>query len=164
MITLAYQFNTLQQEGQEMLIAQLELYGFHGFEEQENSLLAYVNEKDLVENEFHVFISQNNIIYTKSIIEDKNWNEKLDNNSLERIRNNVHSLASQSPSGERFFVSKIDAEEIRKHMIKSMLHQFSVFCHLKIHSKKQQYPGTRLKKSNPRYPTVKSSMKLNCSV
>ncbi len=54
------------------------------------------------------------------LFEDKNWNEKLDNNSLERIRHNVHSLASQSPSGERFFVSKIDAEEIRKHMLKSI--------------------------------------------
>jgi uncharacterized protein YegL len=54
------------------------------------------------------------------LFEDKNWNQKLDNDSLERIRHNVRSLASQSPSGERFFVSKIDAEEIRKFMLKSI--------------------------------------------
>jgi uncharacterized protein YegL len=54
------------------------------------------------------------------LFEDKNWNEKLDDDSLERIRQNVQSLSSQSPSGERFFVSKIDAEEIRKHMLKSI--------------------------------------------
>jgi ribosomal protein L11 methyltransferase len=96
MITLAYQFNTLQQEGQEMLIAQLELYGFHGFEEQENSLLAYVNEKDLVENEFHVFISQNNIIYTKSIIEDKNWNADWERD--------FHPVTVSLPNSDRPFV------------------------------------------------------------
>ena len=96
MITLAYQFNTLQQEGQEMLIAQLELYGFHGFEEQENSLLAYVNEKDFVENEFHVFISQNNIIYTKSIIEDKNWNADWERD--------FHPVTVSLPNSDRPFV------------------------------------------------------------
>lgn len=79
-----------------MLIAQLELYGFHGFEEQENSLLAYVNEKDLVENEFHVFISQNNIIYTKSIIEDKNWNADWERD--------FHPVTVSLPESEQPFV------------------------------------------------------------
>lgn len=79
-----------------MLIAQLELYGFHGFEEQENSLLAYVNEKDLVENEFHVFISQNNIIYTKSIIEDKNWNADWERD--------FHPVTVSLPNSDRPFV------------------------------------------------------------
>lgn len=54
------------------------------------------------------------------LFEDKNWNETLAESTLDRIRQNVKSLASQSLNGERFFVSKIDAEEIRKHMLKSI--------------------------------------------
>lgn len=54
------------------------------------------------------------------LFEDKKWNEELETQTLEGIRENIKSLASVINSGNRFFVSKIDPEEIRKHMIKSI--------------------------------------------
>ena len=96
MTTLAYQFKALQQDGQEMLIAQLELFGFHGFEEQENCLLAYVNAEDLAQEEFSVFISQNDITYTKSIIEERNWNADWERD--------FHPVTVSLPNSDRPFV------------------------------------------------------------
>ncbi len=96
MTTLAYQFNALQKEVQEIRIAQLELFGFHGFEEQENCLLAYVNAKDLAQEEFSVFISQNNITYTKSIIEERNWNADWERD--------FHPVTVSLPNSDRPFV------------------------------------------------------------
>ena len=66
-------------------------------------------------------LKQNNRITISScLFEDKNWNAILDNDSLDRIKKNVMNLASLSVSGESYFVSKIDPEEIRKHMLKSI--------------------------------------------
>jgi uncharacterized protein YegL len=66
-------------------------------------------------------LKQNNRITISScLFEDKKWNEYLENESLTKIRNNVKQLASLNATGESFFISKIDAEEIRKHMIKSI--------------------------------------------
>lgn len=64
--------------------------------------------------------SNNRITLSSCLFEDKNWNDTLDSNSLYQIKSNVKSLASSSPSGESYFVSKIDPEEIRKHMLKSI--------------------------------------------
>lgn len=62
----------------------------------------------------------NRITISSCLFEDKNWNDTLDSNSLEQIKSNVKTLASSSASGESYFVSKIDPEEIRKHMQKSI--------------------------------------------
>jgi ribosomal protein L11 methyltransferase len=58
----------------ESLIALLAEIGFEGFEETEEALSAFVAEPDYPESDLNNIISKLNLTYTKSIIEDQNWN------------------------------------------------------------------------------------------
>ncbi|HLK30965.1 MAG TPA: 50S ribosomal protein L11 methyltransferase [Puia sp.] len=60
----------------DILIAQLSECGFEGFEEGENYLNAFINEKEFDEEAINKIISDNGLAYTKSIIAEKNWNEE----------------------------------------------------------------------------------------
>lgn len=65
--------------------------------------------------------SNDKVIISSYLFEDKHWNEKLSKENLSRLRENLKALASSSNSNEMiFFKSTIDPEEIRKHMIKSI--------------------------------------------
>lgn len=64
-------FNSQQSE---ILIAELSEINFHGFEEAENSLFAFIDEKHFNEDELKSILSSNDVIYKKTIIEETNWN------------------------------------------------------------------------------------------
>jgi ribosomal protein L11 methyltransferase len=58
----------------EQLIAELDALGYNGFEEQENSLQAWAEEADFLENDLVILLNKYNLSYSKSVIEDQNWN------------------------------------------------------------------------------------------
>jgi ribosomal protein L11 methyltransferase len=59
----------------ESLIALLADIGFDGFEETEEALSAFVAEADYPESDLNNIINKLNLTYTKSIIENQNWNQ-----------------------------------------------------------------------------------------
>jgi ribosomal protein L11 methyltransferase len=73
---LQINFYDTSQEQNEILIAQLNDIGFDGFEEEDNSLKAYISISKFDENLFNNIIDINQIKYSKSIIKEQNWNEK----------------------------------------------------------------------------------------
>lgn len=54
------------------------------------------------------------------LLEDKNWRESLPESKLEEFQENIKKLSSIDSNDIHFFHSKVDPEEIRKHMIKSI--------------------------------------------
>ena len=74
MAHLAYTFTTSSSEHNDQLIGWLQDYQFNGFLEQENALIAYANEADFDEMNFTAFAAQQNLTFTKSIIQNENWN------------------------------------------------------------------------------------------
>jgi len=67
---------TASSEQLEILVAELSEINFDAFEENENCLSAFINEKDFSEDELKKIVSQRNTSYTKAIIPEANWNEK----------------------------------------------------------------------------------------
>jgi len=65
----------LNSEQSEIMIAELSEIKFHGFEEAENFLYAYIDEKLFNESELNSIITVSNLTYKKSLIEETNWNE-----------------------------------------------------------------------------------------
>jgi ribosomal protein L11 methyltransferase len=63
-------------EQSEILIAELSEINFDAFEENENSLSAFIKEEYFNEDELQKIISVKNISYTKTIIAETNWNAK----------------------------------------------------------------------------------------
>ena len=59
-----------------MLIAMLNDVGFTGFEEEDNSLKAFINKADLDQNDFDAIIATTDVKYSISTIKEINWNEK----------------------------------------------------------------------------------------
>ncbi len=54
------------------------------------------------------------------LLEDKTWIQFLSKEKLERLQNNIKNMSSKDANGLNFFESKVNPEEIRKHMIKSI--------------------------------------------
>jgi len=54
------------------------------------------------------------------LLEDTAWKEILSTEKLDKLRNNIKNLSSKDNNGINFFESKVNPEEIRKHMIKSI--------------------------------------------
>ena len=71
---------TAQQPIQEMLIAELAEMGFDGFEEQEDSLKAFVPEELYPHELLNILLKKYDISYTKSIIKKQNWNQLWESN------------------------------------------------------------------------------------
>ena len=62
------------EEQSDILVAELSELGYEGFEEMEGQLKAFIIETDFDENILNKLLSNNNIIYTLSIINKQNWN------------------------------------------------------------------------------------------
>lgn len=62
-------------EESEMLIAELSEINFYAFEQQENSLKAYIEEKDFDEEKLKEVLPGKRI-FTKNIINEENWNKQ----------------------------------------------------------------------------------------
>ena len=74
---LHFDFDTENSEQLERLVALLSEQGFIGFEEEEDSLNAFIPEHQFREDEFSSVIDLfENVSYTKTIIENINWNKK----------------------------------------------------------------------------------------
>ncbi len=69
-----------EQAMQELLIAELALIGYNGFEESESVLKAYIPEEQFVENELNILFNKYELKYSKSIISKQNWNELWESN------------------------------------------------------------------------------------
>ena len=76
------QINMIADEGQmqHLLIAELTSIGFDAFEEKETELDAFVREKNFNEKDLQNLLMQYNIDYTKTIIEQQNWNALWESN------------------------------------------------------------------------------------
>ena len=69
------EFQNISQEQSDMLVAQLSGIGFEGFEEEENRLKAFIPSKEFDEILLGDIIKSIQIDYTKTIIEETNWNQ-----------------------------------------------------------------------------------------
>ncbi len=70
------EINTSSKEQSDILVAELSETNFDAFEENENSLSAFIKEDCFNEDELNKTLSQRNASYSKSIISDTNWNAK----------------------------------------------------------------------------------------
>ena len=70
---LKIDIETSSPEQAEIFIASLSDIQFYAFEQEENHLLAYINEGDYDEKLFHEAVDESQIV-SKEIIEDTNWN------------------------------------------------------------------------------------------
>lgn len=78
---LQFDFEIENSEQMEKLIALLSDLGFEGFEENENSLGAFITETDFNEDEFTRIIDMfSTVAYTKTVVENINWNKKWEEN------------------------------------------------------------------------------------
>jgi ribosomal protein L11 methyltransferase len=82
----------------EILIAELSEISFHGFEENDSMVSAFINEDIFEEDIFKSILSKLNVSFTKRIIADNNWNQKWENeflpvviNSFVAVRATFHS-------------------------------------------------------------------------
>ena len=66
---------TISAEQSEILIAALSESQFYAFEQEENSLLAYIKQEDFNEEKLKTLLPET-VVYTYSVIEDRNWNEE----------------------------------------------------------------------------------------
>jgi ribosomal protein L11 methyltransferase len=74
--TVQIEMLTRSKEQLEILIAELSEIDFDAFEENENSLSAFIKEEDFNEDKLKNVLSQKDFSYTKKIIGDTNWNAK----------------------------------------------------------------------------------------
>ena len=56
------------------------------------------------------------VVFSSIFFESTDWKDKYDDDQIEELKNNLSNLASN----EAFFLSTIDPEQIRKHMIQSV--------------------------------------------
>jgi ribosomal protein L11 methyltransferase len=68
------EINTSNQEQAEILIAQLANIGFEGFEENENSLQAFIKKEEFVVADVDEILNTHHLTYTTKEIEQQNWN------------------------------------------------------------------------------------------
>jgi ribosomal protein L11 methyltransferase len=74
---LQFDFETESREQMDQLIALLDANGFSGFGESGNILQAFIPEEELDEQGFSTIIDLfSSIIYTRTIIDNINWNKK----------------------------------------------------------------------------------------
>lgn len=65
---------------QEKIISNLIELGYEGFEQNENELLAYIEEAKFNNAELTNFLAENNLSFSKQIIPQQNWNEVWESN------------------------------------------------------------------------------------
>ena len=65
---------------QEILIAQLSTLGYEGFEQQDNSLQAFLPEASFDSSALDAFLSSYSLTYTQEKLEERNWNEEWEKN------------------------------------------------------------------------------------
>lgn len=74
--TIQINIKTNSAEVSEILIAELSDLKFYAFQEEENSLLAFVKEENFNEDVLKEFLSNKNLSYNQITITETNWNAK----------------------------------------------------------------------------------------
>lgn len=74
------EFTNMSSEESDILIAQLSAIGFEGFEEEENSLKAFIPATEFDEDLLNKIIAAKNILFKKTVIEERNWNAFWESN------------------------------------------------------------------------------------
>ena len=74
------QFDNISQEQSDILVACLNEAGFEGFEEQQNQLSAFISETGYDETTVNNIARRMVLVFTKSIIEETNWNQLWESN------------------------------------------------------------------------------------
>lgn len=73
-------FEPVRQEESDILVAQLSEIGFIGFQEEENCLIAFINLEEYDDSLFQSLTGLKRNEYTKTLIEEKNWNKVWESN------------------------------------------------------------------------------------
>lgn len=73
---IQFLFEHINDDKKELLIAMLSDIDFHGFEEEKDKLKAFIQSEKFDEKLFNFIIDIINTKYSKSIIEEENWNKK----------------------------------------------------------------------------------------
>ncbi|OIR01175.1 ribosomal protein L11 methyltransferase [mine drainage metagenome] len=71
---------SINEEVNEILIAQLSTLGFDGFEETEKIINAFIEEEHFNEEALRSILNQKNLSYQKQIIKKQNWNQLWESN------------------------------------------------------------------------------------
>ena len=74
------EIQNISTEQSELLIAELSMIGFEGFEEDENLLKAFIPEEDFDEAVIDEIVARNNVSYNQTTIEETNWNAVWESN------------------------------------------------------------------------------------
>ncbi len=74
--TIQIKIETVSAEQKEILIAELSEINFNAFEENDNSLSAFIKEENFNEEELNKILSEQKLFYKKILIEETNWNAK----------------------------------------------------------------------------------------
>lgn len=82
---------TNSSEESEMLIAELSEIKFYAFEQQEDSLKAFIEEKDFDEGKLKKVLPARKV-FTKNIIEEENWNEQWESSIQPVIIDNLVAI------------------------------------------------------------------------
>ncbi len=70
------EFQDLQSDVMELLIAQLNELGFEGFEEQANNLKAFIKSDDFDESSFNMIVQQHTLNFVHTTVKETNWNQQ----------------------------------------------------------------------------------------
>ena len=90
-----YIFEAITAEQSDLLVAELSEIGFEGFEEQDSALKAFVKSTEFQENLFDILVNKYNVSFSKSIINEKNWNEEWERD--------FEPIVVKSPNGDTVF-------------------------------------------------------------
>lgn len=77
---LQFNFNITDERVKELLIAALSDIGFDGFEEQENSLSAFIESSRFDEHDFNAIIAQHKLTFSQQQLPEQNWNHLWEQN------------------------------------------------------------------------------------
>ncbi len=72
---LSYKISEPNPEKQEILVAMLQDFGFDGFEQTADSLIANGYKESLDEDGVNNYLKEQNVPFSKSILEEENWNK-----------------------------------------------------------------------------------------
>jgi ribosomal protein L11 methyltransferase len=70
------EFKSITSEVSEILVGELSEISFYAFEENENTLSAFIKEADFNEHELHKIVPASKLNYVKTVIPQINWNAK----------------------------------------------------------------------------------------
>lgn len=90
---LQFEFETENQQQLEQLVALLNEQGFEGFEEDESNLKAFISEDNFNQEYFYNVLDLfSDIIYTRTVVEHINWNQKWEEDFKPVIIGNFVSI------------------------------------------------------------------------